>query len=171
MERFSSAVKLGSQTGRWLARRESNWHRFHMANIMRKNMNEEPMPESAVRQLLGPLKERIKALDDLLNCLIHKLEIVPQNEIIYEQLEEYRILAAERVCAVLAYRNIAVHWPSYLKKQIQLETVLDSYEHLTELLGQQSVRLEQMRQNMKNSLQNKGRNQCEPPGRLLDFEC
>ena len=129
------------------------------------------MPESAAQQLLDPLKERIKALEDLLDCLIHKLESRAKNEIIYEQLEEYSILAAERVCAVLAYRKIAAHWPPYLQKQIQFQTVQDSYEHLTDLLGQQSARFEQRLQNMKSSLQKKGRNQREQPARLLDFEC
>ena len=132
------------------------------------------MPESAARQLLGPLIERIETLDKLVGRLICKLsspnEMLP-NKMLYAQ--EYADLAAEQARAVLAYRKIAAHWPPPLKKQVQnrLETVLHSYAHLNELLGAKKNILEQRMQNMESPLQQKGRNQSEAQSRLLDFEC
>ena len=132
------------------------------------------MPESAARQLLGPLIERIETLDKLVGRFICKLsvpnEMLP-NKTLYAQ--EYADLATEQARAVLAYRKIAAHWPPHLKQQAQnrLETVLHSYTHLNELLSKQKNILEQRMQNMQNPLQQKGRNQSEASGRLLDFEC
>ena len=132
------------------------------------------MPESAARQLLGPLIERSETLDKLVGRLICKLggpnEMLP-NKMLYAQ--EYADLAAEQARAVLAYRKIAEHWPPHLKKQVQnrLETVLHSYAHLNELLGARKNILEQRMQNMQSPLQQKGRNRSEAQSRLLDFEC
>lgn len=132
------------------------------------------MPESAARQLLGPLIERIETLDKLVGRLICKLaasnEMLP-NEMLYAQ--EYADLAAEQVRAVLAYRKIAAHWPPHLKQQAQnrLETVLHSYVHLNEILGAKKNILEQRMQNMQSPLQQKGRNRSEAQSRLLDFQC
>ena len=134
------------------------------------------MPESAARQLLGPLIERIETLDKLVGRLICKLaapnEMLP-NKMLYAQLEEYADLMAEQARAVLAYRKIAAHWPPHLKQQAQnrLETVLHSYAHLNELLGSKKNILEQRMQNMQSPLQQKGRNRSEAQSRLLDFEC
>ena len=129
------------------------------------------MPESAARQLLGPLIERIETLDKLVGRLICKLA-APNEMLPNKMLQEYADLAAEQARAVLAYRKIAAHWPPHLKKQVQsrLETVLHSYAHLNELLGAKKNILEQRMQNMQSPLQQKGRNRSEAQSRLLDFE-
>ena len=135
-------------------------------------MGEAP-PQTLETELIGPLTERIETLERLLGSLMRKLAVPNKSKTAYEQLEEYGNLAAEQARAVLAYSKIAAHWPPHLQQQVQkrLETALHSYENLLKLLDAQKNILAQRRQNMENSLQQKGRNQREAPGRIFNLEC